>query len=427
LDKIIFTFTLLFFTLLVLNTGRNTKSSSDFSLGGRQAMSFSVTATIVGTMVGGASTIGTVQMAYTYGLAAWIFTLGCSIACLLLGLFFAAPMRNRDTITISEYIGHYFGKNFRKYSSILTSAGIFIHIIAQILASAAIIMIIFNLNLKTASFFSTILLGIFVLSGGIKSTAFVGKIKIFMLYILTFGCFLIALVKGNGLNNVISQLPEGTKWLSLFSYGSKKASIDLVSMVIGVLATQTYLQAIFSAKNVKEARKGAFISAAIIPPIGLFGVFVGMYLRVYHPEIASSNTAALPFFIQQYFPGILSDILMVFMLIIIKGTGSGLCLGIITNIYNDVLGAGKFSEKYDILKMRVIGTALLMMAFFVVLAELNNTILEWSYLSMGLRGSATFIPLIMCIFIPGITKNLYIRAVVYILPLIYLAASFIHF
>ncbi len=427
MDKIIFTLILFLFTLLVLKSGRNTKSSADFSVAGRQATSFSVTATIVGTMVGGASTIGTVQMAYSYGMAAWIFTLGCSIACLLLGLFFAAPMRNRDTITVSEYIGHCFGKNFRKYSSILTSAGIFIHIIAQILASAAIIMIVFNLNLKTASFFSTILLGIFVLSGGIKSTAFVGKIKIFMLYILTFGCFLIALIQGNGLNNVINQLPEGTKWLSLFSYGSKEASIDLVSMVIGVLATQTYLQAIFSAKNVKEARKGAFISAAIIPPIGIFGVFVGMYLRVYHPEIASANTAALPFFIQHYFPNILADILMVFVLIIILGTGSGLCLGVITNIYNDVLGAGNISGKYDILKMRVIGTVILLVAFLIVLAELNNTILEWSYLSMGLRGSATFIPLILCIFIPKTTKNQYIRVISYLLPIIYLAVSFLDF
>ncbi|MBQ2218175.1 MAG: sodium:solute symporter family protein, partial [Firmicutes bacterium] len=43
-----------------------------------------VAGVIIGTLVGGSSTVGTAQLAYTYGLSAWWFTLGAGISCLVL-------------------------------------------------------------------------------------------------------------------------------------------------------------------------------------------------------------------------------------------------------------------------------------------------------------------------------------------------------
>ena len=41
---------------------------------------------IMGTLVGGSSTVGTAQLAYNYGMSAWWFTLGGGIACLVLAV-----------------------------------------------------------------------------------------------------------------------------------------------------------------------------------------------------------------------------------------------------------------------------------------------------------------------------------------------------
>ena len=55
--------------------------------GGQSQNSLPVVAgIIIGTLVGGSSTIGTAQLAYHYGLSAWWFTLGAGIACLILAL-----------------------------------------------------------------------------------------------------------------------------------------------------------------------------------------------------------------------------------------------------------------------------------------------------------------------------------------------------
>lgn len=64
-------FTLALVTAVGIYSGRKVKSSSDFSIGGKKANWPIVAGTIIGTLVGGSSTIGTAQMAYLYGFSAW--------------------------------------------------------------------------------------------------------------------------------------------------------------------------------------------------------------------------------------------------------------------------------------------------------------------------------------------------------------------
>nr|MCR4711404.1 sodium:solute symporter family protein [Clostridia bacterium] len=83
-------------------SGRKVKSATDFDTAGRQAGTFEVAGGIMGTLVGGSSTIGTAQLAYNYGLSAWWFTLGAGIACLVLALFYVVPLRKMECATITE-------------------------------------------------------------------------------------------------------------------------------------------------------------------------------------------------------------------------------------------------------------------------------------------------------------------------------------
>ena len=92
----VFLFYISAFALLALFVGSGVVIGSrgggkkDYSLGGRKAGAAGVTGILLGALVGGASTVGTVQMAYSYGMTAWWFTLGGGIGCLLLGLRGAA-------------------------------------------------------------------------------------------------------------------------------------------------------------------------------------------------------------------------------------------------------------------------------------------------------------------------------------------------
>ncbi|MCR5446891.1 MAG: sodium:solute symporter family protein, partial [Schwartzia sp.] len=77
-----------------LYAARSVHSSEGYSLGGRSAGVPLVAGSIAGTCVGGGATVGTAQLASTIGLSAWWFTLGTGISLIIMGLFYARPLRS---------------------------------------------------------------------------------------------------------------------------------------------------------------------------------------------------------------------------------------------------------------------------------------------------------------------------------------------
>lgn len=418
----IFALSFLAITVLSLYRFRRIKTGEDFSLASRSLQAPGVSWVIIGTLVGGASTIGTVQMAYDSGLSAWIFTLGSGIACFLLGLFFSKPLRERGTVTVSEFLGLEFGKPFQVFSSTFTSLGMFVHIVGQFLASMAILQSIFNFSVWAAVITTFFLLAVFVVFGGVSGAGLIGKFKFFMLYGMLLVSAGLAIKLAGGATALAARLPADEKLFCLFSYGTRKGIIDLGSMIVGVISTQIYLQAIFSAKDVRAARNGAYLSAVVIPPVGVLGIVIGLYLRVHHPELAGNSARALPFFLNTYFPPALAAFFSAGLLLVVLGTGAGLVLGVTTNLAVDFFGPAlsRMSPGRHLSRLRIISLVVLGLSMALVLTGLDSAILQWSYLSMGLRGSAIFFGLCLAVFMRRWTRLRALRAPLYLLPPLYI-------
>jgi len=423
-----FVITFIIISLLACRGASRVKSASDFSLADRSLPFTGVSWIIIGTIVGGVSTVGTVQAAYSYGISACIFTFGSGISCFLLGCFFAKALREEGVVTVSEYLGNYFGKRFQYYSSTFNSAGMFIHVVGQFLASIAILQSVFHFGDISSVLITTLLIGIFVVSGGISGAGLIGKIKFFMLYIIMIASAWLALKKGGGMSEILAHLPVDSGMLDFSVYGVKSAAIDMFSMLVGVLSTQIYLQAIFSAKNVREARNGAFLSAVLIPPIGVFGIIIGLYLRANVPELGANSAQALPYFLHHSFPKPVAALFSAGILLIVLGTAAGLLLGVTTNLYNDFpLKNAAFLQRIQPVRLLRITTFLVLIsASLLVLTGLDSTILSWSYMSMGLRGSAVFAGLVILVFMKKWHHSKLVLFLLYMLPLIYLALNVSH-
>jgi len=406
----------------VLGKSRRVKTGQDFSLAGRSLTTTQVSWVIIGTLVGGVSTIGTVQTAYDQGITAWVFTLGSGLSCFVLGCFFAAALRREQVATVSEFLGRYFGARFRYYASFFNSFGMFIHIIAQYLAAMAILESVFGFSRGLSMGITTILMSVFVLFGGIAGAGAVGKIKFFMLYgimILSAG---LALYRGGGIGGIFAGLPAGGEHLNFFSSGVSSTLVDLGSMAAGVLSTQIYLQAIFSAQTVKQARNGAFLSAVVIPPIGILGIIIGLYLRANFPELEGSSARALPFFFRLALPPAVAAFCSAGLLLVVLGTGSGLVLGVATNLYMDVFQKirGRAFLNHTLAAARFCAFGVLISSAAFVFTGFDRAILQWSYLSMGLRGATVFAGLCVAVFMGGCQGSKVIRPILYVLPLAYL-------
>lgn len=405
---------------VAVRSSRTVRTAGDFALAGRRSGSMHVAGGILGTLVGGAATIGTAQLAYLHGFSAWWFTLGAGLACLFLGLALAPSLRGGMVSTIPQFISRYHGERARVCASLFSSLGMFIHIVAQLLAGGALLSTLFDVSLAGGAAAALLLTALFTVGGGMRSAGPLGVIKTVLIYGIMLAGGIMAYLRLGGLAGVRQELPP-LPWFSLFGYGVSQGVSDLCSLLVGVVSTQTYLQAVFSARDTAAARNGALIGAALMPPLGLLGIAVGLYMRVSAPGIDSAR--ALPLFLARHFPPALAGIAFAALLIAAVGTAAGLAMGVGTTLYVDVLAKLKRARPHELLLMRLVTLASLISSFVLVLFNLDSAIMRWSFLSMGLRGATICLPLLMAVFLRDRTTSLGGALSIYTAPLAVILAG----
>lgn len=367
-----------------------------------------VAGAIMGTLVGGSSTVGTAQLAFQYGMSAWWFTLGSGIACLILALFYAKPFHKSGKTTLVAFVTEEYGTRNGLVASALSSIGSFINIISQLIAATAIIAVVVpNLSLTASVLFSALFMVLYIIFGGTKGSGIVGVLKMLLLYctVLISGFLVLNFTGGvSGFIDTVKGIdnPENIKFFSLFARGAGKDLGACLSLILGVITTQSYAQAIFMAGKTKEAVKGALFSAFLIPPVGIGGILVGLYMRATNPEISAKT--ALTLFVTENMPPILSGIVLGALFIAVVGTGAGLALGIAINLKNDVLpvAAAKIQKRFSpVVIERGLIIILLLTASVLSMGPLGDTILNFAFMSMGLRGATIFAPLCCALWFKG--------------------------
>ncbi len=388
--------------LLAVFTGAHRKAASESN------GAAIVAGIIMGTLVGGSATVGTAQLAYNYGMSAWWFTLGGGLACLVLALGFVGPWRGSGCMTLIGILSKEFGPGAGLAASLLSSVGTFINVISQLIAGTAVIAVAAPaLGLVPALLITAAFMALYVVFGGTRGAGVVGILKLGLLYVSMIGCGVMVLVLSGGLGGFLQLVgsidnPAGVRFGSLFARGVGKDGGAALSLILGVLTTQTYAQAVLSGKSDAAARRGTLISAVLIPPIGAGGILVGLFMRAHHPGIAAKT--ALTAFATGYLPPLLSGILLGTLFIAVVGTGAGLVMGIATIIRRDILA--RFSDRAADKKLgdllgKVIIVLTLLLGVALSAGSLGDTILNFAFMSMGLRGAVVFVPMLCALWLPG--------------------------
>lgn len=382
---------------------------------------------IIGTLVGGSSTVGTAQLAYNYGMSAWWFTLGGGIACLILALVYVKPLRAQNCPTLVGMIRKEYGDGAGMAASVLNSVGTFINIISQLISATAVLAVIFpTMGVVPELILSALFMVLYVVFGGTKGAGMVGVLKTILLYVAMMGCAGVVLALAGGAGPFMDMVHgidnlAGVNFFSLFARGAGEDIGAGLSLILGVLTTQTYAQAVLSGKSDADGRKGALLSAILIPPIGVGGILVGLYMRATHPGIVAKT--ALTAFTLEYMPPVLAGIILGTLFVAVVGTGAGLALGISTIINNDIVK--KVTHKFDDpvkggLLSRLCIVIVLGLACCLSTGSLGDTILQFAFMSMGLRGAVVFVPLCAALWLPGRIDRKFALASIIAAPVIVL-------
>ena len=379
-----------------LLAAKKVKSEADYSVGGRKAGSVLVAGTIIGTIVGAAATIGTAQLGFKVGISAWWFTVGSGISLIVMALFYAKPLRDSGLTTISEFLVINYGKNAGPISSIAATVGIFLSIVASMLTAIHLIAGVFHVNLLEASAVIMIVVLLSVFLGGISGSGMAGLVKVGLIFGTIFIAGIWAYNDLGGISGIRMTFPA-TPWSSMFAGGSEKVVYNLLSLIIGVISTQSYIQALFSASDSKTASIGCIIAAIIVIPIGLPSAIIGMSVQASNPEINSID--ALPVYLLHYMPDWLGGAAIAALILSALWSISGLVLGCGTMISRDIFKAVFCFENHRVLLWinRSFVFLITLAAEIVVFYNSDSYVLDWTYLSMALRGAGIFLPLTFAI------------------------------
>ena len=264
-------------------------------------------------------------------------------------------------------------------------------------------------------------MAVYVIFGGVLGAGMVGVVKLVLLYISVIAGGVIALILSGGIAPLYQALDHGT-YFNLFARG---VGTDLgagVSLLLGVLSTQSYAQGLLAGKTDRESRRGALISACMIPPIGVGGILIGMYMRLHAPDLTSAKMA-FPQFVMDHMPPLLAGIVLSTLLIAVIGTGAGLSLGISSVIGSDIVK--KLTTKIDtpqknLYLSRCLILVILMLAAIICIGPIGDVILNFAFMSMALRGTVLIMPLIGALWLPGKINHRWVFAAVIISPLLVL-------
>ena len=370
-----------------------------------------VAGVITGTLVGGSSTIGTAQLAFQFGMSAWWYTLGAGLACLVLALVYTLPLRRTGCTTLVGIIRKEYGPKVGMAVSVLSSVGTFINVIPQVISATAVLAVIFPaMELPTAVVISVAFMILYVIFGGTKGAGIVGIVKMILIYLAMIAAGIMVLQMAGGFRGFTEEVhaiadPGCANFFYLFSRGICTDAGAGLSAVLGVLTTQTYAQGVLSGRTDKDGVRGALVSAFLIPPIGLGGILVGLHMRA-NAALYSGITAktALTAFINAHMPPLLSGIILGPLFITVVGTGDGITLGISTMLTNDVLCqlVSRFRQpKLKAVISRVMIVLVLSVAGLLACGSLGDIILQFTFMSMGLRGAVVFVPLSCALWLPG--------------------------
>ncbi len=437
-------------------SGRKVKDAQSFTTGGKSG-SWMVCGALMGTLMGGQCTVGTAQLAFNFGLSAWWFTIGAALGAVVLALFYAAPIRRSGCSTLLEIVARQYGHKAETVGSLLFLIGIFISIVAQVITSSAMLGSLFHLPMFWAALIGAVLIMLLVLFGGIKSAGAAGIIKLVLLYISSLAAGVVVWRMAGGFagvgrgidaayalpgiaeENGIADLESiHHRYGSLFGRGVAKNLGGCLSIILGVVSTQTYAQSIWSAATTPKARRGALYCAFLIPLIGAACTLVGMYMRGHYvtaAELAALQAAgeslpggigviensaqAFPAFILRHMPAWIGGIMLGTLLINILGCASGLSLGAATILVRDVVqnlislrkqsSKASTNSQFSILNSQfsvLTQTRLAIMLILLMAAGAANLfrgsfINDLGFLSLGLRAVALLFPLSFALWLPG--------------------------
>ena len=358
---------------------KSKKDGEDFLLYKGKNNTMITAVTIAGLAIGGASTIGISENAFSVGLSAGWYNVAWAFGAVCASFTVIKKLRKSGFNTVTKLVQSVYDE---KAGVMMTIAMILIQctiIALQYIAGGSILSSLLPevFDIKTATFFSFLIFMLVGFVGGMGSASLSNILNISLIYIGVIASAILVLFNQGGWEaaKAMAASTPDIEYMSLTSGMGIPAIIAWMIVMVGnTNSIQGVVQIGLTSKDEKSAVNGFRIGALMMIPIGFLCAMLGIASKALIPDVEA--TQALPMIIMSL-PPVMAGLTLSGLWAADMSTACSMLIGCSTTVSHDVFFKTKLGEKMKDKSFMINKFIILLVGFFTyILSSQLGTILS---------------------------------------------------
>ncbi|MDR1377664.1 MAG: sodium:solute symporter family protein [Synergistaceae bacterium] len=378
----------------------------NYLLAGQRLPTVLVAVMLTGLAVGGASTVGVAEQAYTKGISAGWYNGAWGTGGIVVGLILASKYRGMSQRTVPEMMGTAFGNGARLIGVIAQLLIMMTITSLQYVAGGAILasMLPEVFTLTTGMLASAVVFIGITLCGGYWASGLTNVVNVICIYIGIIAALFSGFKNLGGFESVAQALPEGTWFEPISGIGTAIFAGWMAVMITMACTTQAVVQISLAAKDEKTARNGFIIGGILTLPAGFLCALFGIMAAAKFPDLANP-ALALPTIAKNTISPLIGGVFLAGLWAADVSTAVGLLMGCSSLLIQDIWKRAvpkEFSPNTELMISRLMVFLVSLCSFYLALTAVG--ILQTITSALAITTSFTLL-ILTNIYAPRLCKK----------------------
>lgn len=376
---------------------RRAKTRDDYLVAGRNLGPGFYLGTMAATVLGGASTIGTVRLGYVHGISGFWLCGAIGLGIVGLSLFLAKPLLKLKIYTVTQVLERRYNPAARQSSAVIMLVYALMIGATSTIAIGTVMQVLFGLPFWVAILVGGGVVVLYSTIGGMWSLTLTDIVQFLIMTVgLVFLLMPMSITDAGGWNALVEKLPA--RYFDFTAIGWDTIVTYFLIYFFGIFIGQDIWQRVFTARSEGVAKVAGTAAGLYCVLYGLAGALIGMAAKVLLPDLENVNNAFASV-VEHSLPNGIRGLVIAAALAALMSTASAGLLAASTTITQDLLPllrGGRTSGNGDVHENRI--ATLLLGVVMLGIALVVSDVISALTVAYNLLVGGMLVPLIGAIY-----------------------------
>lgn len=376
---------------------RRAKTRDDYLVAGRNLGPGFYLGTMAATVLGGASTIGTVRLGYVHGISGFWLCGAIGLGIVGLSLFLAKPLLKLKIYTVTQVLERRYNPAARQSSAVIMLVYALMIGATSTIAIGTVMQVLFGLPFWVAILVGGGVVVLYSTIGGMWSLTLTDIVQFLIMTVgLVFLLMPMSIADAGGWNALVEKLPA--RYFDFTAIGWDTIVTNFLIYFFGIFIGQDIWQRVFTARSEGVAKVAGTAAGLYCVLYGLAGALIGMAAKVLLPDLENVNNAFASV-VEHSLPNGIRGLVIAAALAALMSTASAGLLAASTTITQDLLPllrGGRTSGNGDVHENRI--ATLLLGVVMLGIALVVSDVISALTVAYNLLVGGMLVPLIGAIY-----------------------------